>query len=162
MKIMSRKQGERKMNKTAQTTTLALFNFKETKMGNSETKVHNLKLNEPDNYYVCSYYLHGNEIARFDAINLQISNCGFETNVTKSRLNAILELAYQTGCYPYFCYIFQKDHVWYFCVKQFNTNKPTDVIKCNKFDDMVDITGFIHLKDYSFHSDNWQYVEEMA
>lgn len=145
------------MRKVTETTSLALFNFKEMKQGNSEVKVKNLKLNEPDNQYVCSYFLHGNEIARFDAINLQISNCGWKSVTTKERLNGILERAYFTGAYPYFCFITQKNHVWYFGIKR----NPYDnsMIKFRDFDSMVDITGFIHLCDHSFHSDKWQYEE---
>jgi hypothetical protein len=39
-------------------------------------------------------YLHGNEIAyRDDAGNIEISNAGWHTPTTRSRLNAVLQLA---------------------------------------------------------------------
>ena len=58
----------------------------------------------------CSYvYLHGHQIATFDH-NLKavkLSSCGYETNTTKSRLNAILEEV------KYGCKVFQKNFDWF-------------------------------------------------
>ena len=53
-------------------------------------------------------YLHGHAIARWQADKgvLTISNCGWETSTTKSRLNAILD-AFNQGR------IYQSKFVWY-------------------------------------------------
>ena len=53
-------------------------------------------------------YLHNNAIARWQADKgvLTISNCGWETSTTKSRLNAILD-AFNLGR------IYQSKFVWY-------------------------------------------------
>ena len=56
-----------------------------------------------------SIYLHGHQIATFDH-NLKavkLSSCGYETNTTKSRLNAILEEV------KYGCKVFQKNWNWF-------------------------------------------------
>ena len=56
-----------------------------------------------------SVYLHGHQIATFDH-NLKavkLSSCGYETNTTKSRLNAILEEV------KYGCKVFQKNFDWF-------------------------------------------------
>ena len=56
-----------------------------------------------------SIYLHGHLIATFDH-NLKavkLSSCGYETNTTKSRLNAILEEV------KYGCKVFQKNWNWF-------------------------------------------------
>ena len=56
-----------------------------------------------------SIYLHGHQIATFDH-NLKavkLSSCGYETNTTKSRLNAILEEV-KNGCK-----VFQKNWNWF-------------------------------------------------
>ena len=57
-----------------------------------------------------SVYLHGHQIATLDHNNqaLKLSSCGYQTNTTKSRLNAILcEIDYG-------CKVFQKNWDWYF------------------------------------------------
>ena len=54
-------------------------------------------------------FLHGHQIATFDH-NLKavkISSCGWTTNTTKSRLNAILEEV------KYGCKVFQKNFDWF-------------------------------------------------
>ena len=52
--------------------------------------------------------LHGNLIATIFANNdIKLSSCGWETNTTKSRLNAILDT------FLHGLSIFQKDFVWY-------------------------------------------------
>ena len=56
-----------------------------------------------------SIYLHGHQIATFDH-NLKavkLSSCGYTTNTTKSRLNAILEEV------KYGCRVFQKQFNWF-------------------------------------------------
>ena len=56
-----------------------------------------------------SIYLHGHQIATFDH-NLKavkLSSCGYTTNTTKSRLNAILDEV------KYGCRVFQKQFNWF-------------------------------------------------
>ena len=56
-----------------------------------------------------SIYLHGHQIATFDH-NLKavkLSSCGYETNTTKSRLNAILDEV------KWGCKVFQKNFDWF-------------------------------------------------
>ena len=61
---------------------------------------------------ISSVYLHGHKIAEFEhRLNgkLWINNCGYETNTTKSRLNAIIDFVFGgvgNG-------IFQSDWIWY-------------------------------------------------
>ena len=57
-----------------------------------------------------SVYLHGHQIATLDHNNqaLKLSSCGYQTNTTKSRLNAILDEI------DYGCKVFQKNWNWYF------------------------------------------------
>ena len=60
---------------------------------------------------ICLVYLHNNLIAKYDYCNktLSISNAGWRTNTTKSRLNAIINEfldGTKNGVY-------QKDHCWY-------------------------------------------------
>ena len=54
-------------------------------------------------------FLHGHQIATFDhnLKALKISSCGYTTNTTKSRLNAILEEV------KYGCKVFQKNWNWF-------------------------------------------------
>jgi hypothetical protein len=56
-----------------------------------------------------SVYLHGHQIATLDHNTkaIKLSSCGYETNTTKSRLNAILEEV------KYGCRVFQKNFVWF-------------------------------------------------
>lgn len=60
--------------------------------------------------------LHGNIIAMKNDINLKISNCGYFTNTTKERLNAIL-LAFGLGA------IKQKKGKWYLNGEEFSGSK---------------------------------------
>jgi len=54
--------------------------------------------------------LHGNMIAIIDSENkLKISNCGWFTNTTRDRLNALPGI-----------HIYQKNYVWYLNGKQWN------------------------------------------
>ena len=64
-----------------------------------------------DKVYRHTIYLHGHRIAVFypSTMNLHINNCGYETNTTKSRLNAIIDFVFGgvgNG-------IFQKNWEWY-------------------------------------------------
>ena len=62
-------------------------------------------------------WLHGNKIAEKDELgNLLITNAGFETNVTKERLNGLLQL----GNFPQWPapHIYQKNFKWYLSVGQ--------------------------------------------
>lgn len=54
-----------------------------------------------------SYFLHGNRIAlqHCDSTYPELSDCGWHSNTTKDRLNAILS--------RYRWYIYQQDHKWY-------------------------------------------------
>ena len=63
--------------------------------------------------------LHGNLIAWYDHTkqSLGISSCGYETNTTKSRLNALIQEFGFKGSN-----IFQKNFNWY--VRAFNTVTP--------------------------------------
>ena len=56
-----------------------------------------------------SVYLHGHQIATLDHVNqaLKLSSCGYTTNTTKSRLNALLEEV------KWGCRVFQKDWNWF-------------------------------------------------
>ena len=66
-----------------------------------------------------SVYLHGHQIATLDHNNraLKLSSCGYTTNTTKSRLNAILDEI------DYGCRVFQKNWNWYF---KSNNNQTVD------------------------------------
>ena len=56
-----------------------------------------------------SVYLHGHQIAPLDHNTnaVKLDSCGYETNTTKSRLNAILEEV------KYGCKVFQKKFEWF-------------------------------------------------
>ena len=56
-----------------------------------------------------SIYLHGHQIATVDHNTnaVKISSCGYETNTTKSRLNALLSEV------KYGAKVFQKNFVWF-------------------------------------------------
>ena len=69
----------------------------------------NTQVRYNDNTNCSSIYLHGHQIATFDH-NLKavkLSSCGYETNTTKSRLNAILDEV-KMGCK-----VFQKNFDWF-------------------------------------------------
>ena len=69
----------------------------------------NTQVNYNSNTNCSSVYLHGHQIATFDH-NLKavkLSSCGYETNTTKSRLNAILDEV------KYGCKLFQKNWNWF-------------------------------------------------
>ena len=56
-----------------------------------------------------SVYLHGHQIATLDHNTnaVKLDSCGYETNTTKSRLNAILDEV------KYGCRVFQKKFEWF-------------------------------------------------
>ena len=56
-----------------------------------------------------SVYLHGHQIATLDHNSnaLKLSSCGYQTNTTKSRLNAILDEV------KYGCRVFQRNWNWF-------------------------------------------------
>ena len=69
----------------------------------------NTRVEDNNSTNCSSIYLHGHQIATFDH-NLKavkLSSCGYETNTTKSRLNAILEEV------KYGCKVFQKNWNWF-------------------------------------------------
>ncbi|AOO15560.1 hypothetical protein Np121112_074 [Cyanophage S-RIM12_Np_22_1112] len=72
------------------------------------------------NMGVSTVYLHGNKIAMVDDTSLTLFDGGYQSNTTKSRLNALCDE---------FCIagegVFQKDFVWYVrkFVGQFGTEK---------------------------------------
>ena len=53
--------------------------------------------------------LHGNKIAEVDDTSMTIFDGGWQTNTTKSRLNALIN----TFCNGVTDGVFQKQHVWY-------------------------------------------------
>ena len=58
-------------------------------------------------------YLHGNQIATNDTVtgNLYLYDCGWQSNTTKERLNAILKV------FNVDAYIYQKNFAWYLSYK---------------------------------------------
>ena len=83
------------------------MNFAISNKGNWAGSNTSVSYNESTN--CSSVYLHGHQIATFnhDTLALKLSSCGYETNTTKSRLNAILEEV------KYGCRVFQKNFVWF-------------------------------------------------
>jgi len=83
------------------------MNFAISNKGNWSSSNTRVEYNDSSN--CSSVYLHGHQIATFDH-NLKavkLSSCGYETNTTKSRLNAILEEV------KYGCRVFQKNFDWF-------------------------------------------------
>ena len=69
----------------------------------------NTRVEFNDNTNCSSVYLHGHQIATFEH-NLKavkLSSCGYQTNTTKSRLNAILDEV------KWGCKVFQKNFNWF-------------------------------------------------
>ena len=79
----------------------------------------NTSVSYNENTDCSSVYLHGHQIATLDHKNqaLKLSSCGYTTNTTKSRLNAILDEI------DYGCKVFQKQWNWYF---RSNNNQTVD------------------------------------
>ena len=78
----------------------AILNSQDWKSDNTEVTYSP----ERDASYV---YLHGNHIATIGDTFLELYTCGYKTNTTKSRLNAILQ-EHANGDY-----IFQKNYEWF-------------------------------------------------
>ena len=66
-----------------------------------------------DNGLESTVYLHGNHIATFDHVhqNLYIFDGGWQSNTTKSRLNALLDE------FSYGMRVFQKNYEWFVSYK---------------------------------------------
>tara|TARA_B100001250_G_scaffold211136_1_gene181163 strand:- start:183 stop:530 length:348 start_codon:yes stop_codon:yes gene_type:complete len=83
------------------------MNFAISNKGNWSNSNTTVEYNDSTN---CStVFLHGNRIATYDhaLCALKISSCGWQSNTTKSRLNAILQEV------KYGCSIFQKQFEWF-------------------------------------------------
>ena len=83
------------------------MNFAISNRGNWSSSNTQVSYNENTN--CSSVYLHGHQIATFDH-NLKavkLSSCGYQTNTTKSRLNAILDEV------KYGARVFQRQFDWY-------------------------------------------------
>ena len=101
------KQTQHQMRKIEQQMNNAIANSKDWKNGNTEV------VNCNGESFV---YLHGNHIATLGDDFVRIFDGGWQSNTTKSRLNAILhEFAYGVG-------VFQKNWEWFVC----NNNKTED------------------------------------
>ena len=83
------------------------MNFALSNKGN--WKGSNTEVEFNSNTNCSSVYLHGHQIATLDHSTkaVKLSSCGYETNTTKSRLNAILDEV------KYGCRVFQKNFVWF-------------------------------------------------
>ena len=65
-----------------------------------------------NNHGVSSVYLHGNQIALVDDDSITLFDGGYQTQTTKSRLNALLsEFGYTCGTNRE--YVFQKQFEWF-------------------------------------------------
>ena len=65
--------------------------------------------NDKDYPVVTSVFLHGNKIAEIDATTVEIYDGGWQSNTTKSRLNAIINGL----CDGTRCGVFQKNYEWF-------------------------------------------------
>ena len=100
------------MRKVTRTIVEAFYRGESKACGNTVTDGNNI-------------WLHENKIAEKDEHgNLLITNAGFETNVTKERLNGLLKL----GNFPHWPspYIYQKNLTWYLAVGQHIFEFPCD------------------------------------
>ena len=80
----------------------------ERSMSKANTRV------EYEQGYRFNFYLHGHKIAVYypNGMHLHINNCGYETNTTKSRLNALIQfvLGGTSGIYQHqFNWFLKKD-----------------------------------------------------
>ena len=66
--------------------------------------------------HVTDVFLHGNLIARIGETWMELFDGGWQSNTTKSRLNALLQ-AHGIGDER----VFQKNHTWFFSSSQFGT-----------------------------------------
>ena len=83
------------------------MNFAISNKGNWSGSNTTVLYNESTN--CSSVLLHGHQIATFchETKAVKLSSCGYETNTTKSRLNAILEEV------KWGCKVFQKNFDWF-------------------------------------------------
>ena len=83
------------------------MNFAISNRGNWSSSNTQVSYNENTN--CSSVYLHGHQIATFDhnIKAVKLSSCGWQTNTTKSRLNAILDEV------KWGCKVFQKNWNWF-------------------------------------------------
>ena len=71
------------------------------------TRVETIKYNDT---YVCSnVYLHNNLIATIDNNSVEVYDGGWQSNTTKSRLNALINGL----CDGTMCGVFQKNYEWF-------------------------------------------------
>ena len=83
------------MRKVTEQVIKAFLDSEYNACGNTSTDGHSL-------------WLHGHKIARKTDEGIEINNCGYQTNVTKERLNGIFSLTGNGG------YIYQKNFEWKF------------------------------------------------
>jgi hypothetical protein len=91
----------------------------EKQMNNAITKGIDFKLANTEVIscsHVTDVFLHGNLIARIGETWIELFDGGWQSNTTKSRLNAILS---EHGCGDE--RVFQKNHTWFFSSNQFGT-----------------------------------------
>ena len=83
------------------------MNFAISNKGNWAGSNTSVSYNESTN--CSSIYLHGHHICTFDHNTqaVKLNSCGYQTNTTKSRLNAILEEV------KYGCKVFQRKFEWF-------------------------------------------------
>lgn len=82
--------------------------------GNGTRKIGN------DEVSVGAWFLHGNKIAERITDGIVLSDCGWRTTTTKSRLNAILRLAGTNYR------IYQKSHQWFIWDAATGKSEPWD------------------------------------
>ena len=78
------------MRKVTRNAITAFLNYEAGKFGNTEVRVERLH-----GYDIVSLYLHGNCIATIGAGELTIRTAGWQSNVTKERLNALPNVSIQ-------------------------------------------------------------------
>ena len=90
------------MRKIEQAMNRAIVNKNDWANSNTQVNYNNLT-------NCSSIYLHGHLICTFchETLAVKLSSCGYQTNTTKSRLNAILEETF------YGCKVFQKNWNWF-------------------------------------------------
>ena len=85
----------------------------------------NTRVESTDGIY--SVYLHGHKIAEYEhdygGGRLMVNNCGYATNTTKSRLNALINFV----CDPTKNGIFQKNWEWYIRINGDTHSFPDDI-----------------------------------
>jgi hypothetical protein len=65
--------------------------------------------NDEDYPVITSVFLHGNKIAEIDATTVEIYDGGWQSNTTKSRLNALINGL----CDGYKCGVYQRKFEWF-------------------------------------------------